>query len=351
MRTPVWGNFELLQFYPRNWQTGFTRSGHSLLIYISMWQYWLWFTFIFLLNVYFVFLFRCVTYRRADMRGRRAVGDKRRSAWPELFTCVFPFVWCINILNNSLIILKTVEINGGYTLLTIQIMGFQWGWRYGYGELNYTRMLAAPIYVGNDSLIRPGRNYSDDVYASYHNSFIAEARFMRKWVGESDSTLEFGLDNIKVPLFRHGLWISAQGEQVSATYTSYFFNSNKEYSYDPLRLLRATDAFVLPTHQTIRLLATAEDVTHSWAVPGLGLKLDCVPGRLYVTFVNINREGVYYGQCSELCGWNHFNMPIVLYAIAYEHFLMWWALELHAIFLEKSEVHPQNYYLINLKYK
>jgi cytochrome c oxidase subunit 2 len=71
---------------------------------------------------------------------------------------------------------------------------------------------------------------------------------------------------------------------------------------DPLRLLRATGTFVLPTHSTIRVLATAEDVTHSWAVPGLGIKLDCVPGRLFVSFIRLNREGVYYGQCSELCG-------------------------------------------------
>jgi heme/copper-type cytochrome/quinol oxidase subunit 2 len=71
---------------------------------------------------------------------------------------------------------------------------------------------------------------------------------------------------------------------------------------DPLRLLRATGTFVLPTHNMVRLLATAEDVTHSWAIPGLGLKLDCVPGRLYVSFLHLVREGVYYGQCSELCG-------------------------------------------------
>ena len=71
---------------------------------------------------------------------------------------------------------------------------------------------------------------------------------------------------------------------------------------DPVRLLRATGTFALPTHSTVRLLATAEDVTHSWALPSLGLKLDCVPGRLYVSFLHLSREGVYYGQCSELCG-------------------------------------------------
>jgi cytochrome c oxidase subunit 2 len=67
-------------------------------------------------------------------------------------------------------------------------------------------------------------------------------------------------------------------------------------------LLRATGALVLPTRVPVRLLATAEDVTHAWALPALGIKLDCVPGRLFVSFLNIQREGVFYGQCSELCG-------------------------------------------------
>jgi heme/copper-type cytochrome/quinol oxidase subunit 2 len=92
-------------------------------------------------------------------------------------------------------------------------------------------------------------------------------------------------------------------------------------AHDPYRLLKASGTFVLPTRSTVRLLATAEDVIHSWAIPALGLKLDCVPGRMFVSFINIIREGVYYGQCSELCGWNHYNMPIVMYALPFEHFI------------------------------
>jgi heme/copper-type cytochrome/quinol oxidase subunit 2 len=70
-----------------------------------------------------------------------------------------------------------------------------------------------------------------------------------------------------------------------------------------------------------------------------------------VSFLHLNREGVYYGQCSELCGWNHYNMPIVLYALAYEHFVMWWELELHAYLVRAAEGRPSGYKLLNLKYK
>jgi len=109
---------------------------------------------------------------------------------------------------------------------------------------------------------------------------------------------------------------------------------------DPLRLLRSTGSLVLPTRVLIRFLGTSDDVTHSWAIPGIGLKMDCVPGRLFTVYTNISREGVYFGQCSELCGWNHYNMPISIYAIPFEHFIVWWELELHTIFIEPTKKIP-----------
>lgn len=344
----MWGEYELLHFYPRNWQTGFFRSGHVLVNYITVWQYWLWFTFIFLINVYFVIIFRSFSFRRADIRGRRAVGDKRRGAWPELFSCFFPLLWCFNILNNSLNILKTVEVNGSYAALTMQIAGFQWGWRYCYGELNYVRLLLAPVKVGYDSTIRYGKTYET---ANTHYYDIPEAKFCRAWLHYFGVITTADDERIKTEVFRPGLTLVAQGSSSTQIATRRYIDGTTEYLYDPLRLLRATGMMVLPTRSVVRLLATAEDVTHSWAVPGLGIKLDCVPGRLFVSFVNINREGVYYGQCSELCGWNHYNMPIVLYALPIEHFIIWWELELHETFQKTIADTSTHYNLLNVKYK
>jgi heme/copper-type cytochrome/quinol oxidase subunit 2 len=208
-------------------------------------------------------------------------------------------------------------------------------------------MLLNPIRVGLGSVIRPGRSVGE----INHDVFVAEAKFCRAWLKSSGAIADMGDDNIKVPLFQFGVWVTAQGAQSSSVCTRYFLDMTTEAVMDPLRLLRATGTFVLPTHSTIRVLATAEDVTHSWAVPGLGIKLDCVPGRLFVSFIRLNREGVYYGQCSELCGWNHYNMPIVLYALVYEHFLIWWELELHANFSSSAIDGVGPYNLLNFKYK
>jgi hypothetical protein len=76
--------------------------------------------------------------------------------------------------------------------------------------------------------------------------------------------------------------------------------------------LEVDNRIVLPIKTHIRVLVSAADVLHSWAVPSLGVKMDACPGRLNQTSMFINREGVYYGQCSEICGVNHGFMPIVV---------------------------------------
>ena len=90
-----------------------------------------------------------------------------------------------------------------------------------------------------------------------------------------------------------------------------------------LRLLDTDNRVVLPVHTNIRLLIALTDVIHAWTVPPLGININAVPGRLNETWVNIEREGVYYGQCFQLCGINHGFMPIALEAVSKEAFAKW----------------------------
>ena len=89
------------------------------------------------------------------------------------------------------------------------------------------------------------------------------------------------------------------------------------------RNMDTDERVVLPVGQKIQLLMTADDVLHNWAVPAFGIKLDTVPGRLNETWVQINKPGVYYGFCSELCGVNHAYMPITVEAVSPEAFEKW----------------------------
>jgi cytochrome c oxidase subunit 2 len=88
-----------------------------------------------------------------------------------------------------------------------------------------------------------------------------------------------------------------------------------------LRLLDVDNRVVVPVDTHIRFIVTGQDVIHDFAVPSLGLKIDRVPGRLNQTSVIVQREGVYYGQCSEICGVYHRFMPIVVEAVSLEKYL------------------------------
>nr|AGK38107.1 cytochrome c oxidase subunit II [Ziphius cavirostris]AGK38133.1 cytochrome c oxidase subunit II [Ziphius cavirostris] len=90
-----------------------------------------------------------------------------------------------------------------------------------------------------------------------------------------------------------------------------------------LRLLEVDNRMVIPMEMTVRVLVSSEDVLHSWAVPSLGLKTDAIPGRLNQTTLMSTRPGLFYGQCSEICGSNHSFMPIVLELVPLENFEKW----------------------------
>lgn len=90
-----------------------------------------------------------------------------------------------------------------------------------------------------------------------------------------------------------------------------------------IRLFDVDKEVVLPIDTNVRVLMTGSDVIHSWAVPALGVKKDAVPGRLNETWLRITRPGVYYGQCSELCGQGHGFMPIKVHAVTKPEFAAW----------------------------
>ena len=90
-----------------------------------------------------------------------------------------------------------------------------------------------------------------------------------------------------------------------------------------LRQLEVDNRVIIPALTHIRFIVTAADVIHSLACPALGIKCDAYPGRLNQASVYINREGVFFGQCSELCGVLHSSMPVVLESVSFEKFVYW----------------------------
>ena len=89
------------------------------------------------------------------------------------------------------------------------------------------------------------------------------------------------------------------------------------------RNLAVDNEVVVPVNKVVHVLVTAADVLHNWTIPAFGSKTDAVPGRLTATWFKAEREGVYYGQCSELCGVNHAFMPIAVRVVSQETFDAW----------------------------
>nr|AGN71182.1 cytochrome c oxidase subunit II [Gastrophryne olivacea] len=117
-------------------------------------------------------------------------------------------------------------------------------------------------------------------------------------------------------------WSYEYSDFTNINFDSYMIPT-KDLSPGEFRLLEVDNRMVTPIGMATRAIVTADDVLHSWAVPALGVKTDAIPGRLNQTSFLISRPGLYYGQCSEICGANHSFMPIVVEALPVPDFLNW----------------------------
>lgn len=151
-------------------------------------------------------------------------------------------------------------------------------------------------------------------------------------IGIPSMKLLFELDKPQNP----DITIKAIGHQWYWSY-EYPAQNGKSFSFDSymiedkdlkpgqLRLLEVDNRVVIPVNATVRVIVTSTDVLHSFAVPSLGIKRDAVPGRINETWFRIAKEGVYYGQCSELCGVKHGFMPIAIEVVSQETYKAWLA--------------------------
>ncbi|YP_009663651.1 cytochrome c oxidase subunit II (mitochondrion) [Diorhabda carinulata] len=117
-------------------------------------------------------------------------------------------------------------------------------------------------------------------------------------------------------------WSYEYSDFKTIEFDSYMIPINEMNSFN-FRLLDVDNRVMIPFESNIRMLVTSADVIHSWTIPSLGVKIDGTPGRLNQTSFSINRSGLFYGQCSEICGSNHSFMPIVIESISPKYFSKW----------------------------
>lgn len=191
-----------------------------------------------------------------------------------LFECVWaiiPTLIIISILIPSLILLYSFEdVLNPY--ITIKVIGNQWYWSYEFDNWIVYKQDNAYINV-NKYLLRIKGDKEKMIYVNYAYDSLIEKDFVNPWLLKRLLDVQYG------------------------------------------------QRLVLPINATIRFLVSSADVLHAYAVPELGFKIDAVPGRQNQLLIYINRPGVFYGQCSELCGANHGFMPIVIQSLEFNDYL------------------------------
>nr|WMQ72201.1 cytochrome oxidase subunit II [Tibicinoides utahensis] len=136
------------------------------------------------------------------------------------------------------------------------------------------------------------------------------------------------LDEVNKPLLtikvvgHQWYWSYEYSDFSNIEFDSYMMSTNN-LNNNEFRLIEVDNRVILPFNTQVRLMITSMDVLHSWAMPSLGIKVDAVPGRLNQTSAIINKPGLIFGQCSEICGSNHSFMPIVIESIDNNAFLIW----------------------------
>nr|WKK30290.1 cytochrome oxidase c subunit 2 [Ancistrocerus claripennis] len=117
-------------------------------------------------------------------------------------------------------------------------------------------------------------------------------------------------------------WQYEMSDYLNIEFESFMLNYNSQLLW-MARLLDVDNRVILPFNSSLRFIFTSTDVIHSWTIPSLGVKMDATPGRINQAFIYLNRPGIFFGQCSEICGANHSFMPIVIESTNMNTFINW----------------------------
>nr|ALO76595.1 cytochrome c oxidase subunit 2 [Coccidula rufa] len=134
------------------------------------------------------------------------------------------------------------------------------------------------------------------------------------------------IDEIRNPLVslktigHQWYWTYEYSDFNNIEFDTYMNSLTNNYSF---RLLEVDNRTIMPYEALIRILTTSTDVIHSWTIPSTGIKMDASPGRLNQTSFSLNRTGLFFGQCSEICGANHSFMPITIESVSSKSFINW----------------------------
>lgn len=302
--------------YPRPWQVAFQKPATTMMEGIIDLHHDI-FTFLVIILIFVSFMMGSILYRSQvsfNLKNLRLPVVQYQNAHGITHNTTLEIVWTI-IPTLILLLIATPSFALIYALdeivepeLTLRVVGRQWYWTYEFPD---TVELTLPLTTKmQDELLKQllstssqgDQPQSEEALKSY-----------TKLIQDPSLRSLFDLAGaffVKVPGFSFNSYIVPTEDLFPGSF----------------RLLETDRRLVLPFGTNIRVLVTSYDVIHSWTVPSFGIKVDALPGRLNEYYLNINYLGLFYGQCSEICGVNHGFMPIKVEVTTEDQF-RWWFLQ------------------------
>jgi heme/copper-type cytochrome/quinol oxidase subunit 2 len=351
------------------YNVSFFDSSSSNVVHLLVWQYWWWSLFFFFTVLYFILFFDVFFSKNVKSNSFVLSSLKSGGRWGDLIAGILPVYWCVNILLNSNMILKVLEWQTETSFCVLRVRGKQWYWVYKMSLKNKTSSRSSNYVLGRGNVLSLdnvnsfelqkslfkkkfiGKTVSDSYKIKNSFIFLNKNKFESfKYFNKKNSIFlgknNFNLDNFftlkkntaSLKKFNR-YWITIQQQpktELNYNYNAAIIFKNKIKSYRLIneflsnsilvknRLISVDNVLFLPSRKNITIITNSFDVAHSWFVPGLGLKFDCIPGRSTHNSLFITKPGYYFGHCAEVCGRFHHHMPIKIIALNVDHFIYYY---------------------------
>ena len=301
------------RFVSIQYQNGMPKACSDWVSYFSNYsEIWSFFLFFYALALLFFFFY---IIPEALASNRLALNFATPKSWISgAIACGVPFVLIFNILYESIFLLFLNETYRGRILPTFLIEGRQWKWEYRYNLASLFEHIAGFKLLGHNKAAATGQ-----VGPLLTKTVISKINMtLGSELTEASARVKSELlKSTRSGVSTHDL-LSVTGRNLTPgnSLRPQFAFSVPEYfsrfrvSETTRRILTATRSIVLPGVSTVRAQITSADVIHSWTIPGLGVRIDAVPGKLYAVKIPFKYYGTFTGQCSEVCGLRHAYMPI-----------------------------------------
>lgn len=290
--------------------------------------FWFFFLTVFLISLwlsqFFYFLIRgsdnLFLFRETRGFSRAQTGDT--------LTAIIPMTWSITMLMHASVHSSNFDENTDSTYFSFSILAYQWGWNYffpkdlfiknstSYDTLfkKQTIMFKKPIILESNLLLLNKNSFNINIESLNTNCSLFKFKLHTYYI----HTPECG-DDIDLSFFQNIEF----PELVSTRLVINSDSRNVSLFGGLTHRLFITSGVVLPTDVPMHLICGSKDVIHSWAIPGLFVKIDCIPGYNCHRRLLIRWRGLFWGQCMEVCGRYHHWMPILIKTTHYDLFILW----------------------------